>query len=165
MSGWLGILALFITTIGGSFGVTFLNNRKELIAMKLKMQEENDNKIEAKLREYIEYVETKLTESNKRAETLYNQYIELQNQSIKREAELQLEKQKTLTAIQELQIVKHEYHVLKEQAIKDRQQFEKENKTLKEQIETMNAQQITLIERIRTLERHQINIENEMHKK
>lgn len=165
MSGWLGIVALFITTIGGSFGVTYLNNRKELIAMKLKMQKENDEKVDQKLREYVEYVEKKLEESNRRGDKLYNQYIELQNQSIKREAELQLEKQKTLTAIQELQIVKHEYHVLKEQAIRDREQFEKENKALKEQIETMNAQQITLIERIRTLERHQINIENELHLK
>ena len=133
--------------------------------MKLKMQKENDEKVDQKLREYVEYVEKKLEESNRRGDKLYNQYIELQNQSIKREAELQLEKQKTLTAIQELQIVKHEYHVLKEQAIRDREQFEKENKALKEQIETMNAQQITLIERIRTLERHQINIENELHLK
>lgn len=165
MSGWLGLLAVFITTIGGSFGVTYLNNQKELTAMKLKMQKENDEKVDQKLREYVEYVEKKLEESNRRGDALYNQYIELQNQSIKREAELQLEKQKTLTAIQELQIVKHEYHVLKEQAIRDREQFEKENKALKEQIETMNAQQITLIERIRTLERHQINIENELHLK
>ena len=163
MSGWLGIVALIITTIGGSFGVTFLNNRKELVAMKLKMQKENEDKIESKLRQYIEYIEGKLKAENERSERLYRQYIELQNEAIKREAELQMEKQKTLSAVQELQIVKHEYQVLKEQFLREKKYLEDQNRELKANVETLNMQQSTLLERIRLLEKGQIRLSEEIH--
>lgn len=163
MSGWLGIIALIITTIGGSFGVTFLNNRKELVAMKLKMQKENEDKIESKLRQYIDYIEGKLKQENERSERLYKQYIELQNEAIKREAELQMEKQKTLSAVQELQIVKHEYQVLKEQFLNEKRHLEEQNRELKASIETLNLQQKTLLDRIRMLEKGQLNLSDEIH--
>lgn len=163
MSGWLGIIALIITTIGGSFGVTFLNNRKELVAMKLKMQKENEDKIESKLRQYIEYIEGKLKAENERSENLYKQYIQLQNEAIKREAELQMEKQKTLSAVQELQIVKHEYQVLKEQFLREKKYLEEQNRELKSNVETLNMQQSTLLERIRLLEKGQMKLSEEIH--
>lgn len=165
MSGWLGIVALLITTIGGSFGVTFLNNRKELIKMKLKMQEENEEKLETKLKKYIEYIEGKLETSNNRAESLYRQYIELQNQAIAREAELQSEKQKTLSAIQELQIVKHEYQTLKEEFSREKKRLEDENKTHRDNIDTLNYQIKWLLERIKNLETGQKELNAEMHNK
>jgi chromosome segregation ATPase len=163
MSGWLGIIALIITTVGGSFGVTFLNNRKELVAMKLKMQKENEDKIEGKLRQYIDYIEGKLKQENERSERLYKQYIDLQTEAIKREAELQMEKQKTLSAIQELQIVKHEYQVLKDQFFKEKRHLEEQNRELKASIETLNLQQKTLLDRIRMLEKGQLSLSDEIH--
>lgn len=159
----LGIIALLITTIGGSFGVTWLNNQKELKKLKLKMQSENEDKIEEKLKKYISYVEGKLDEANKRAETLYNQYIQLQNEAIHREAELQAEKQKSLTAIQELQIVKHEYQVLKSEFVSEKKRLEGENKDLRNSINHLTEQQEILLARIRALERGQITLSDEVH--
>lgn len=160
MSGWFSIVALIITTIGGSLGVTFLNNRKELLALKMKIQKENDSKIESKLREYIDYIEKRLETSNKRFEELYQQYVVLQNESIKREAELQSEKQKTINAVRELEIVKKEYQELKSEFVQEKKRLEDDNASLSKRCNELSDEMVKLRERMKVLEVHQCQIEN-----
>lgn len=163
MSGWLGIVAIFITTIGGSFGVTYLNNRKELLALKLKMQQENDDKVSQKLKEYTEYVEKKLDRANERFDTLYEQYVKLQNEAIQREADLQSERQKTINAVHELGIVKGEYEALKSEFIAEKQRLEKHNEELTNKCNVLSTEHAKLLQRVALLEKGQCQIVEELH--
>lgn len=163
MSGWLGIIALLITTVGGSFGVTYLNNRKELLALKLKMQAENDDKVEKRLKEYVTYVEEKLDRSNERFDTLYEQYVKLQTEAIQREADLQNERQKTINAVHELGIVKKEYEALKAEFIAEKKRLEDHNAILTDKCNTLSAEHAKLLERVKLLEKGQCDIVEELH--
>lgn len=163
MSGWLGIVALFITTVGGSFGVTYLNNRKELLALKLKMQKENDDNINKRMKEYVDYVEEKLDRSNKRFDTLYEQYVKLQGEAIQREAELQTERQKTINAVHELGIVKREYEALKTEFVAEKKRLEEHNAELTTKCNTLSTEHAKLLERVKLLEKGQCEIVEELH--
>ncbi len=163
MNGWLGIVALFITTVGGSFGVTYLNNRKELLALKLKIQAENDDKVEKRLKDYVIYVEDKLDRSNKRFDTLYEQYVKLQGEAIQREAELQNERQKTINAVHELGIVKKEYEALKTEFVAEKKRLEEHNAILTNKCNVLSAEHAKLLERVALLEKGQCDIVEELH--
>lgn len=163
MSGWLGIIALLITTVGGSFGVTYLNNRKELLALKLKMQAENDDKVEKRLKEYVTYVEEKLDRSNERFDTLYEQYVKLQTEAIQREADLQNERQKTINAVHELGIVKKEYEALKAEFIAEKKRLEEQNSVLTAKCNALSAEYAKLLSRVAMLEKGQCDIVEELH--
>lgn len=163
MSGWLGIIALFITTIGGSFGVTYLNNRKELLALKLKMQAENDDKVEKRLEEYVTYIEEKLDRSNKRFDDLYEQYVKLQTEAMQREVELQSERQKTINAVYELGVVKKEYEALKTEFVNEKKRLEEHNVELTTRCNTLSTEHAKLLERVKLLEKGQCEIVEELH--
>lgn len=163
MSGWLGIIALLITTVGGSFGVTYLNNRKELLALKLKMQAENDDKVEKRLKEYVTYVEDKLDRSNKRFDTLYEQYVKLQGEAMQRETDLQSERQKTINAVHELGIVKKEYEALKAEFIAEKKRLEEQNSVLTAKCNALSAEYAKLLSRVAMLEKGQCDIVEELH--
>lgn len=163
MSGWLGIVAIFITTIGGSFGVTYLNNRKELIALKLKIQKENDDKIDNRLKEYVDYIEGKLDRANKRFDDLYDQYVTLQTEAIKREAELQAERQKTINAVHELGIVKSEYEALKTEFLTEKKRLEEQNMELTNRCNNLSTEHAKLLQRVALLEQGQCEIVEELH--
>lgn len=163
MSGWFGIISIFITTIGGSLGVTYFNNRKEIVKMKLKMQDENDKKIEERLKAYVDYVEGKLKESNKRFDDLYGQYVELQSKALERESELQNERQKTINAVYELGVVKREYETLKTEFINEKRRLEDHNTELTNRCNVLSAQLAKLLERVKLLEKGQCEIVEELH--
>lgn len=163
MSGWFGIISIIITTIGGSLGVTYLNNRKELVKMKLKMQDENDKKVDERLKAYVDYVEGKLKESNKRFDDLYMQYVELQGKALERESELQSERQKTINAVYELGVVKKEYEALKTEFITEKKRLEEQNTILVNKCNTLSDEHAKLLKRVKLLEQGQCEIVDELH--
>jgi predicted nucleic acid-binding Zn-ribbon protein len=122
------------------------------------MQKENDDNINKRMKEYVDYVEEKLDRSNKRFDTLYEQYVKLQGEAIQREADLQSERQKTINAVHELGIVKGEYEALKAEFIAEKQRLEKHNEELTNKCNVLSTEHAKLLARVALLEKGQCQI-------